>query len=370
MIATENLRLARAVAQGLAGPRPNATAAEILRHIVGAQAQVFSAAALSIRARSRGLGADEIVAAAEGERSIVRGWVMRGTLHLVAAEDYAWLVALLGPLFDRPSKRRADLGLDPGRMDQGLDAVKSILGSHGPMTRAEIVEALARKDLVLDPRSQAPAHLLLHCGLNGLICEGPRRGSDVTWVLATDWLGQPPPAPGDPWAELVRRYLAAYGPAGPQDLAAWSGVSLGVARRAFAAAGPDIEEVATDIGSLWRLKGSRVSPESAPDASLAVRLLPEFDTYLFGYRRRDFAFSQTLESHLQRGGGWVHRSVVAEGRGVGAWSLERKGKQGGITVRPFEVIADAERAVLQAEAEDVGRFLGIGVALTYETGEN
>jgi len=92
----------RAAAQRLTwdsakGRRPST----ILRQVVGLQAQVLSAASLGLRVRSTGLHAGDVNRALNDERSIVRTWLMRGTLHVVAAEDLRWLVQRLGPVFVR-----------------------------------------------------------------------------------------------------------------------------------------------------------------------------------------------------------------------------------------------------------------------------
>ena len=92
-----------------------------------------------------------------------------------------------------------------------------------------------------------------------------------------------------------------------------------------------------------------------------VRLLPAFDTYLLGYRRRDLAVSPPLQHRLQRGGGWLHPAVVVDGRAVAAWSLRRSGLRGRLAVEPFEALTKAVRAGVDNEVADVGRFLGISV---------
>jgi len=92
-----------------------------------------------------------------------------------------------------------------------------------------------------------------------------------------------------------------------------------------------------------------------------VRLLPAFDTYLLGYRRRDLAVSPPLQGRLQRGGGWLHPAVVVNGRAVAAWRMSRTVIGGRLTVEPLEALPRAVRAGVDDEAADIARFLGISV---------
>ena len=115
----------RATAQRLTRNAPAATPpATILHEVFGLQAQLWSAATLGMRARSMGLDARKVTVALREDRSIVRTWLMRGTLHVVAAEDVRWLLQLLGPVFARAgSTRHAQLGLDDDVKARGVAAI-------------------------------------------------------------------------------------------------------------------------------------------------------------------------------------------------------------------------------------------------------
>jgi Winged helix DNA-binding domain len=106
---------------------------------------------------------------------------------------------------------------------------------------------------------------------------------------------------------------------------------------------------------------SRVSLPEKP----AVRLLPAFDTYLLGYRRRDLAVPLPLQRRLQRGGGWLHPAVVINGRAVGAWSLRKSGGRGRVQVELFARISAAVRAGIETEVADIGRFLDLQMRVNF-----
>ena len=348
----------RLTRDGLARTSP----AAILHELGGLQAQVLSAAALGMRARSPGLSAASVNRALNDERSIVRTWLMRGTLHVVAAEDVRWLVDLLGPVFSRAATRRhAQLGLDDDLKARGVAAIRRILADSGPLTRYDLVDRLQRRNVTLDPETQAPIHLIGLAALQGILCLGPDRDEgDPTYVLMDDWVAPGPTRSRETaLTELGRRYFAAYGPATVEDLSAWSGLSMIDARSAVSGARAGLADVVIQ-GRPGFLSKQLLKLDAEPRKT-DVRLLPAFDTYLLGYRRRDLAVPIPLQRRLQRGGGWLHPAVVVNGRAVAAWSLRKSDSRGQIQVEPSEPISRAVRAGIESEVADVGRFLDLDV---------
>jgi hypothetical protein len=333
----------------------------ILHEVGGLQAQVLGAAALGMRARSTGLTAASIGRALNDERSIVRTWLMRGTLHVVAAEDVRWLLALLGPVFARAgSTRRARLGLADDLQTRGTAAIREILTHAVPLTRYELVDRLRRQHIVLDPKTQAPIHLITLAALQGILCLGPDRDDGQnTYVLLDDWVPKTRMTSRETaLTELGRRYFAAYGPATVEDLSAWSGLSMIDARSAVSGARAGLAEVMIQARPGFLLK--QLLKLDAKPLKTDVRLLPAFDTYLLGYRRRDLAVPLPLQRRLQRGGGWLHPAVIVNGRAVAAWSLRKSGsRRGQVTIEPFGPIRPAVRAGIETEVDDIGRFLAL-----------
>lgn len=257
------------LAQGLT--RPLATADEVVRRLVGLQAQDDWIVPYVIRGR-----VDR--RADLKPREAVIGWLMRGTLHLVAAEDAAWLTRLLGPVFVAKTRpRRLQLGLTDDVLRREVAKLRQAL----PGTRAEL---LSNVDV---PEGQARAHLLAYAGLTGVMV---RRGDEFVPM---------PKGPDfeEPERELARRYAAGYGPADARDFAAWSGLPLTTARKAM----PEGE----DAG------------ESKPPR---VKLLGHLDPYLLGYKDRSFALDPEHARKVNRGGGFLRPFVLVDGRVAGVWS--------------------------------------------------
>jgi hypothetical protein len=337
----DELRAARMRAQRLDGRASDA--AQLVRDVGGVQAQEPNAAALSIRARSEGLTAADVERAIDEDRSIVRTWAMRGTIHFVASEDAGWLHDLLAPLAMPGEQRALDvLEVPPAHRPKAVETIVAALGAHGPLTRAELNEHLERAGI--DTSGQRAAHLPRLAALETHICFGPRRGRKDTYALRDDWLGPQPTLPRErALAGLARRYLGAYGPAEPRDFAAWSGLPLRDARAAW----EEVRPQAVGDG-LWALARDAEPP---PDPPL-VRMLPAFDTYLLGYRDRSLAVPAEHASEVWPGGGIIRPAVVANGRAVARWRLKRSGKRVGIDIEPFGEAPD-----VTAEIADVRRFL-------------
>jgi hypothetical protein len=330
-------------------------ATELVTRLGGVQAQEPGAAALSIRARTSGLTAGDVERALVEERSLVRMWAMRGTLHVVASADAGWLHTLFAPLLMADQRRGLHkLEVPEADWPRAVDAIRAALAEHGPLTRAALMEHVERAGIAT--HGQRAAHLPRLAAIEGHVCFGPMAGSKPTYALRSDWLGELPALPRDQaLAELARRYSHAYAPTTPHDFATWSGLPVRDARAGWAAIARDLTE--TPAG--W-MPSKRVGwLDEPPPHPLLVRMLPAYDTYLLGYRTRAEAVPATHARQVWPGGGIVRPTVVANGRAVATWRQRRSGKRLAIAIEPFdEGVPDVAE-----EAEDIGRFLAAGVDL-------
>lgn len=336
------------------------TAAGAVRTLCGLQAQELPAGRLAVRPRSRGLTDSAVEAARLEERSIVRTWAMRGTLHLVASEDLAWLRRLLSPGSIRANERRSlQLGLDERTYSRGMSLIDRALAGGRSLTRPALKEALARGGV--DASGQRMVYLLARATNEGLICEGPFEGRYATYVRVEDWLSASPPGRSDRAEDLdrlVNRYLNAYGPAGPEDFCTWSGLAMSECRVAFRGAG--LNEVFIGGRTCW------LTGDPAGGDPSGLRLLPAFDTFLLGYRNRDLHLDPAEAGRVNAGGGIVKPLLMAGGRVSGTWRLTRRPGGARISVQPFAGLPKPVRSQLDAEVEDLARFLGVPVTSTVE----
>jgi hypothetical protein len=326
------------------------------------QAQDARAAVLSIWARSDGLTAGDVERERQEERSIVRTWLNRGTLHLAAADDVGWLLPLLGPRFIRTTRRRhEELGLDGAVLQASLTAIQEILSGHRLTKRAELIERLAKRGFPTE--GQAAYHLLHHAGLSGLVCYGPERDGEDTFVLLEEWAQVGDALPEDEaHAELARRYLAAYAPAGPADMAAWSGLTLTQARAAFGAIVRQLVGVEFGGETLWLLSSQEEWLGDELTEGLNLRLLPRFDTYLLGYRDRRLAVPQEFAKRVHPGGGILYPVVLVDGLAAGTWKIAFKADHMRVVIDPFESLGDEAISGLEDEIQHLAHFLGTEVS--------
>jgi hypothetical protein len=230
------------------------------------------------------------------------------------------------------------------------------------MTRAELAEQLASR--VIPTKGQAIYHLLRRAGLEAEICFGPEREGVPTYVLLQDWAPTSGAMAGDAaHAELARRYLQAFGPARPEDLATWSGSTLGEARVGFEKVAAELLEVDLGGSPAWMPRSWAGWLDEPQGEQVVVRLLPSYDPYLLGYRSRDLAVPEHFAKRVHPGGGVLRPTLLLDGRAVGTWRLKRKRAGAEITVEPFEGLSDEVMSPLEAQVDRLGSFLQVPATL-------
>jgi hypothetical protein len=331
----DDIRRRRLRAQRLIDPPP-AGPAETVRAVVAIQAQDRRAAPLAIRARAPGATADAVEHALSGERSIVRTWAMRGTLHLLAADDLPLALAVFAPVqLRRGRPRLAELGLTPDVVERGVEAAADVLAAEGPLTRHELAARLRDRGVPV-AEGQAAAHMVGRAALAGVLCEVGVRGLQPLYGRI-----DPGPLPDRETAlgEIARRYAAAHAPAGPADFATWSGLPAADVRRAW-------EDVTAD--------------EDVAEPGI-VRLLPAFDEWLLGWSSRDHTIAPAHAKRALPGGGIVRPVAIADGCVFATWRLDRPRRR--VEVQPFGRTTPAIRDGLAEEASAIGAFLGLELTL-------
>jgi Winged helix DNA-binding domain len=282
--------------------------------------------------RAAGGSAADVDRALTEDRSLVVGWLNRGTLHLVRTEDYWWLHRLTTPpLATGNARRLGQEGVSPEQAERGVAVIAGAVAEEGPRTRAQIAERLEAGGVTAN--GQAIVHLLLLASLRGLVLRGPMVGREQAWVRAEDWIGPPPRSFDRDRAleELARRYLAGHAPADDKDLAKWAGLPLGDARRGLA--------------------GLAVPQAGRARASVPPRLMGPFDPLLLGWASRALFVGE--EQGIVTTNGLFRPFALVDGKAVAIWSLS--GRR--IEIRPFAPLAADVAAALEADGRDVRRFL-------------
>ena len=346
----------RCAAQLLSGPRA-ATPADVVRRLLAVQGQDPRGVRLAIRVRTAGLTAADVDRAMTADRSLLITWLNRGTLHLVAADDYWWLQLLTTPPLEAGiSRRLAQEGVSADDADKAVGVIDAAL-ADGPLTRAQLGHAIGSTGIRTD--GQALVHLLARASVRGLIIRGPMVGRDQAFARVSDWLGATPArfAPGRfdrdvALAELARRYLAGHGPASERDLAKWAGLPLRDARRGLNAIAAEIRQRDDGLAELATSTSSQsCGPGRIPDHP-PPRLLGSFDPLLHGWVDREPVLGPATS--VVTVNGLFRPFAFVGGRAIATWTLAA----GKVALAPFAPLPEPVAAALRADAQDVVRFLG------------
>ena len=304
---------------------------------------------------------------------------MRGTLHIIPAEDHRWLTGLLGPSsFRAGAGRRKELGLHESTLYKAFESFATFFTEEGPLTRQKLGLRLALEGIRVE--NQALHHVVRSGGFLGYITHGPLLdGRTETFVPADEWLAgveRPELDREEALARLAGRYVRAFGPSTPRDFAVWSGLPLRDARAGWDAISGELVEVdvdgepmAADEFTLRQAQGERTDDPTG--SGPVVRLLGFFDTYLLGYRGRGFAVGAEHLSRVNAGGGMIRPVVTIDGLAVATWSWKWVRGEMEISVEAFAGMEGAlghswARDGVAREVGDIGRFLGVGASLRSE----
>ncbi len=355
--------VARARRQGhlLVGPRPRDPARAVAA-LVAMQAQDHAGALWSIGARTDG-ATEASVEDALATGAIVRAWPLRRTLHVMAAADLRWVLALLGPRAIAGTLPRARaLGIEAAHLATATEALGRALAGRRQLERDD---ALACRDRAgVATAGQRGYHILVRLALEGVLCLGARAGKQPTFVLLDEWVAKAKQAKDRPrddaLIELVTRYFVGHGPATVADLVGWAGLTVGDVKAGLAGAGSALARV--DVGGVahWMAPALTVPPARPAE----VDLLSGFDEYVLGYKQRGAFLDPAHADAIVPGGNGVFRpTVVVDGQVVGTWARTPRARADLVTVTPFTRLPAAARPGLAAAALRLAAFLGRPVEL-------
>jgi hypothetical protein len=214
--------------------------AEVVAWLGAVQAQDYLGALWAVGLRLT-RACEQDIERALADRSIVRTWPMRGTLHFVAAADARWMLDLLAPkVVTGAAGRFRALDLD----DATIARARRVLAKRlqgAPLTRPAVYDVLERAKI--STVGQRGIHILWRLAHECLLCFGPREGKQQTFVLFDEWLPRAKRLPREEaLAELAWRYFTGHGPATVTDFAWWSGLKLSDARLGVHLAAPRLAE--------------------------------------------------------------------------------------------------------------------------------
>lgn len=355
----------------------------VVRAMSGAHAQILTAAELSIALRCEGITRYDVQSALWTERSLVKTFGPRGTVHLLPTEDLPMWTGALQALPAKASPFKPDVRMTAGQTDLVIAALADALADD-ELTVEELTSAVVARvgewagDLVMPafqgfwPRWQQAISAAANAGV---LCYAPNKGRKAAYTNPHRWLpGFKPMPPDEAIAALVRRYLYAYGPATPANFAKWLNAPLGWAAQAFESADLAKVYVHTRDSSVFAndvpgREGWVMADDVAFDADEAsgVRLLPYFDAYVVGGQPRDLLFPGIASERALAGGQAGNYPVVlVDGVVAGVWHQRRSGRRVDLTVELLGSDNARVRRLIEVEAERLAEILDATPSVTFD----
>ncbi len=353
LLTRQALNRATLARQGLLDPWRIAVA-DAVERLVGLQAQTPHSWYLGLWSRLAGFRPEQAAELLAGRR-LVRLALMRSTIHLVTAEDCLTLRPLVQPVIERGLRGnfgRRLTGIDPS----DLAAAGRALVEEAPLTPTALGRRLAERWPDRDPAALAQAIR----ALVPLVQVPPRglwgRSGPIAHTSAETWLGRPlDPEPS--LAAMVRRYLAAFGPATVADVQTWSGLTR--LRAVVDRLRPDLAVFRDERGrELFDLPDA---PRPDPDTPAPPRFLYDFDNLLLSHADRARVIADEHRARLQTTNGVLPATFLLDGAVHGTWAIERGNDTALLTVQPF---APVPAEAIAALTEEGTRLLAFAAADT------
>jgi hypothetical protein len=317
------------------------------------QAQDFNGSKWAMGIRLPGL-TDQEAERAISDGQIIRTWGLRGTLHFYARKDIHWVRKLVYPrIRNLQASQFRRMGIDESFLRKSYQVLERTMAGRIPASRSELRQALEKKKI---PSGDMRLNFVLwKAAIEGLICLGPRRGKEFTYVLLEDWAPSQDLMPRDQsLGELAKRYFCSHGPATVQDFAWWSGLSLSEIDTGLALSGNHLQKKEFGGSCFWmprNLPGSESSGGS-------VFLLPCFDEYIIGYRDRSIMLrSEAIHQRVISRNGIFNPSILIRGMVAGTWKQHVKQKSLFIDQRFPGGLKKSWKRPLEMAGKQLGAFL-------------
>ena len=330
---------------------------DVVAWLGAVQAQDYLGALWAVGLRMRS-AVEADVEQALADRTVVRTWPMRGTLHFVAAADIRWMLELLTPRIVANNAQRLirQLGLDEAVFARSKDLFARALQGGKQLTRTAMYEVLEAGGV--STASQRGLHILGRLAQDGFICFGAREGKQQTFALLDEWAPKAKRmARDESLAELARRYFTSHGPATLQDFTWWSGLTTADATAGLEMAKRSLAQETINGRTYWLASSTPATKDPSPTA----HLLPAYDEYTVAYKDRSASLNPKYSKLPNYGHGIFNPTIVVDGQVIGTWKRTLKKDSLAISTSPFTELKRAETRAIAEAANRYGKFLGASV---------
>ena len=307
----EDIAQLRLYNQGIAKP-PFKKPEDVVKWLGAVQAQDYLGALWAVGLRMP-KATEALIEKSLSNKSIIRTWPMRGTLHFVPAEDARWMLKLLTPrIIAKCATLYRQSELDNATFMKSKKLFIKALEGGKKLERKEMYEVLEQGGI--SATGLRGLHILGYLAQDGLICFGNRVGKQQTFVLLDEWIPMSKSlSKEESLVKLGLQYFTSHGPATLQDYTWWTGLAPAEARTSLELVKSELVSQVVEGKTYW------MSPDctSIKSRSSDFFLLPSYDEFTVAYKDRSAVLDQAHAS--KSGNGIFSSSIVSNGKLVGTW---------------------------------------------------
>ncbi|MGD2142665.1 MAG: winged helix DNA-binding domain-containing protein [Candidatus Bathyarchaeota archaeon] len=342
---------------------PFETAIEVVGDIMGLNAQGALNFQISLWNRVEKLNPDFLPKALFRDRTLVRSWLMRNTVHIIPSERLPICRGALVESLMREWNRwtiKTGLKESPSSWEPHYSKILDLL-EDGPLSLNQMIEALSWRG---QDGKRKLSRIVREMSLKGILCHAEPSGywhneTEHTFARLDNWLPkQKSIEPKKAREELLRGYLRAFGPASPQDFAYWTGKRVRDCKPVFESLSSSLESVLLkgQRGTLYALKDDILYTELAEEVPVVTRLLPAFDAIIMGHRDKGRLIDPKDRKKIFLPYGDVSATIVLDGRVQGVWNIRKIGDRRSLKINPFRKLSEHEIDGIEDEVERLRNF--------------
>jgi hypothetical protein len=351
-----NIRLA---SQQLAGTKFK-TPKDLVSWMGAMQAQDYAMSKWAVGIRLPN-ATDEKIESAINKGEIIRTHLMRPTWHLVSADDIYWLLELTAPHI-KPAMNSTNkmLELNDALFSKSNKIIEKALSGNNHLTREELMSLLQKNKISTD--GLRSIHIMFHAELDGIVCNGIRRGKNSTYALLSERVPKINKLLRDEaLALLAKRYFTSHCPATLKDFIWWSGLPVKDARNALEMVKSNFISETINGETYWLTNSFAKIKTVEP----SVYLLPAFDEFLISYKDRSASFPLGNHKKAFTSNGIFRPVIVINGHVTGIWKRTVKKDIVLIETGLFQPHNKLEKELVEKAAIKFGGFLNKKVELKH-----
>jgi len=355
------IRLFRLIKNGLLKTFDNIT--QCTESLCGIQSQQLTSSYISLFNRVKDLDLNQIKVQLEQERSIIRIWGIRHTLHLYSTKDWPIISAAVSDQKSWFEKKIKNVRNDNEIYKSSYNRIIRLVKNKGIISKEDIQECFPDKksfDFFISPWGG----ILIGLSSAGIICSIQSSNKKRYFAERNFWL------PNLKWRDIsseeaneniFERYLSAYGPAGIEDFAFWKNIPLGLARNIYDRLKKKVMIVKCEGKDLMMLSDEYDDFENFTVDHNSVLLLYRFDPLLLAYKDKSLLIDACDYKKIWRIAGIIEGSILINGFIVGSWKFVRKQKRIIFNVCLFKKIDNSQKLKIKEQLDKISIFLGYSI---------